>query len=107
MCSGDIESVNVSDIERAIQDSPREGLPALLGELARLQGLVLARLVAPVETSAPEPVDKLLNVDEAAARTGLTVKQLKSRRLPFKRRLGHRTIMYSSVGIERWLRRSS
>ena len=55
----------------------------------------------------PEPSDKLLTAEQAAQRTGLTVKQLKTRKLPFKRKLGHRTTRYSERGLERWMRRAA
>jgi len=96
------------DFERQIQEGPREGLPALLGELARLQGLVLARLLGPVETPQPEAQDRLLTAEEAAPLTGLTARQLLTRRrLPFRRRVGHRTIRFSERALRAWLRRSS
>jgi hypothetical protein len=48
-----------------------------------------------------------LTAEQAAQRTGLTVKQIKSRRLPFRKKLGHRTIRYSERGLERWRRPAS
>jgi predicted DNA-binding transcriptional regulator AlpA len=79
------------------------------GRLIVLAAAVLAALGAaltlPAEPPQPEPPDRLLTAEEAAPIAGLTVKQLKTRRLPFRKKLGHRSIRYSARGIERWLAR--
>jgi predicted DNA-binding transcriptional regulator AlpA len=49
--------------------------------------------------------DRLLDAPEAAAICGLTVEQLKRRRLPFRRKIGHRTLQFSENGLRRWLAR--
>jgi predicted DNA-binding transcriptional regulator AlpA len=52
--------------------------------------------------------DRLLTAAEAAALVGLTVDQLKRRRsLPFRKKVGHRTVRYSERGIRRWLERKT
>jgi predicted DNA-binding transcriptional regulator AlpA len=99
--------VSASDFERAVQEGPREALPGLIGELARLQALALARLTRPDETPRSEPDDRLLTAEEAAALSGLTVVQLKTRKLPFRRKIGHRTVRFSERGLRVWLRRAS
>jgi predicted DNA-binding transcriptional regulator AlpA len=95
----------LDDLDAVVQNASREALPALIGRLAQLHALALARLVQPV---APPPVenDKLLTAEEASTLSGLTVRQLKSRRLPFRKRLGHRTIRFSERGLRAWLRRT-
>lgn len=82
-------------------------LPALIGRLAQLHALALARLLHPAEPAPVVESDRLLSAEEASALCGLTPHQLKSRRLPFKRRIGHRTIRFSERGLRVWLRRQS
>lgn len=96
----------LDDLDRIIADASREALPAIIGRLAHLHALAVARLVQPV---APPPVenDRLLSAEEASTLSGLSVRQLKSRRLPFRKKLGHRTIMFSERGLRAWLRRTS
>lgn len=100
-----MRDARLDEFDRIIADAAREDLPELIGRLARLHALALARLVQPV---APPPVenDKLLTAEEASTLSGLTVRQLKSRRLPFRKRLGHRTIRFSERGLRAWLRRT-
>jgi predicted DNA-binding transcriptional regulator AlpA len=90
--------------DRIIAEAPREALPGLIADLARLHALALVRLVQP---ERPQEHDRLLTAEEAASIAGLTPKQLTARRLPFKRRIGHRTIRFSERGLHAWLRRAS
>jgi len=61
--------VHLADLDRAIQKAPREALPGLIGDLARLQALALARLTRPDETPQPEADDRLLTAEEGAPAT--------------------------------------
>ena len=99
--------MQLDDLDRTIQEAPREALPGLIGELARLQALALVRLTRPAETLQSEPDDRLLTAEEAAPIAGLTVRQLKTRRLSFRKKLGHRTVRFSERGLRAWLRRAS
>ena len=78
-------------------------LPAIVAELARLQNLAVERVLAP---DPPEPEDRLLTVEQAAVRLGMTpVALIRRRDLPFRRMVGSRTVRFSERGIEKFLRR--
>lgn len=86
---------------------PESGLVSLLDTLA---DKVAQRVIAALKTSArnaAEP-DQLLTQPEAALRLGVTTAWLARHAsgLPFTRRLGHRTLRFSSRGIDRWLSRA-
>ncbi len=77
--------------------------------LERLADLVADRVVArlaPAPQASAEP-DRLLTLDQAARRLGVTPAWLRrhSRTLPFARKMGHRTLRFSSAGIDRWISR--
>lgn len=85
-------------------------LPTLAGELALALANVLSRTAAAAApTSTPSPpegvANLLLTVEEAAARLGVARGWLHrhSRKLPFTRKLGHRTLRFDAAGLERWL----
>jgi len=94
--------------ERTITEAQPGDLPSILGELARLTAIATLRLTAPtVAAVEPEP-DRLLTAEQAALLCGLSVEALKRRRdLPFRRKLGPKTIRFSARGIERHLKRSA
>src|SRR5438874_857985 len=46
---------------------------------------------------------RLLTAEQVAERMWLTVAQVRSKRLPFAVKLGHRTIRYSEHGLEKFL----
>jgi hypothetical protein len=79
----------------------------LIVQVAAVLAALGAGLTLPVEQSQPEPPDRLLGYEEASAISGLTVRQLRSRRLSFRRKLGHRTVRFSEGGLRAWLRRQS
>jgi predicted DNA-binding transcriptional regulator AlpA len=92
-----------------------ERLPALLVEVAALQGklaavsnAVSARLLADAAAgSAPRPggLEHLLDVEEAAARLGMSTDWLyrHARQLPFTRRVGRRAVKFDPEGLARWV----
>jgi len=84
--------------------------PEERGRLIVQAAAVLAALGAGLTIAAVQPqadqADRLLTAEEAAAISGLTVRQLKTRRLPFRKKLGHRTVMFSERGLRAWLRRA-
>ncbi len=47
--------------------------------------------------------DHLLTHEEVADQMGLTVDEVKRRPLPFRVKLGHRTVGYSAKGLEKFL----
>jgi excisionase family DNA binding protein len=80
-----------------------EQLPELLGELEQVRVTAKARLAAPIIMQPS--VDRLLNVDEAAKKLGVSEDYLyrHHREFPFTRRAG-RKLLFSSVGIEKHIR---
>ena len=76
------------------------------GELARLDTMLLGRLLQPSNGSGgPEAGDRLLSTQEAAAKLGTSTDYLyrHSSKLPFTVRLG-RKVLFSEAGIERYIR---
>lgn len=85
---------------------PPEGIASLRGELARLDTMLLSRLLQPGDGSRePEAGDRLLKVKEAAGKLGASTDYLyrHSSKLPFTIRLG-RKLRFSEAGIERYIR---
>ncbi len=85
---------------------PREQIPAVLLEIASIQGALAASLLDGAEQhSAQGNGDKLLEVKEAAAKLGMTEDWLyrKGDKLPFVVRMG-RNIRFSEQGIEKYIR---
>lgn len=85
---------------------PVEAVPSLRGELARLDSLLLARLLQPGDgCREPEAGDRLLSAREASAKLGASEDWLyrRSRTLPFTVRIG-RKVLFSEAGIERYIR---
>jgi predicted DNA-binding transcriptional regulator AlpA len=68
----------------------------------RLKGLAWVRLSTPV---APVASDRLLEVDEAAARLTLTKSHLYKKTYPFTVRLSPGRVRFSSRGIDEFIRR--
>ena len=87
----------------AVRTISHEELPRLLGDLEELKATALARLIAP---PAAQTSDRLLDVEEAAERLGVSRDYIyrNHRRFPFTRREG-RSLRFSDQGIERYLRR--
>ncbi len=78
-----------------------------LEEVLRLPlGEILRRLDSAEQApAAPPEEDRLLNVEEAAARLGVTADWLyRQRDLPFTVKVG-RLRRYSSAGIAQWIKR--
>jgi excisionase family DNA binding protein len=86
-------------------------LPLLAGELAQALTVVMARAAA-LATTAPSPAAKatesvgLLSVQQAAERLGVAPSWLyrHARQLPFTRKLGHRTLRFDAIVLDRWMR---
>jgi predicted DNA-binding transcriptional regulator AlpA len=76
---------------------------ATLAIAAALTGLAGAGLADEPEVSLEG--DRLLTIDDAVFKTGLSKDQLYRRRdLPFRVNAGPGTVRFSEVGIERWIR---
>ena len=88
---------------------PPEAVPEMRGELARLDSLLLARLLSANDNSDADGAgdgDRLLNAKEAAAKLGVSQDYLYrySSKLPFTVRLGGRQVRFSEAGIDRYIR---
>ena len=90
-------------------DIPPATAVALLGRLAGLQTVLLARALAPggggnVDGALAE--DRLLSVKDAAAQLGHSEDWLyrHAAKLPFTVRTGARDIRFSAAGLARWIR---
>jgi hypothetical protein len=83
---------------------PPEDLPAFLGAVEEIRVVALARIVAP---AAPPSEDKLLDVEQTAARMNCSPEFLyrNHKKLPFTRRdrVGSK-LLFSSAGLDAYLR---
>ncbi len=86
---------------------PQEEIPAMRGELAMLDTLLLARLLREGDggTDKRTQKDRLLKVDEAAKRLGASKDYIyrHAAKLPFTVRIG-RQIRSSEAGIDKFIR---
>src|SRR5438552_1969505 len=83
---------------------PVDQIPAMLGELARLRAVLWARLVVPASASNNGGGDRLLTIDQAAERLGVTRDWLRRRpELPFVVKLSEGVVRHSSRGIDRYI----
>ena len=83
---------------------PKEAIPQLRGELARLDTILLGRLLTENGTqSANADRDRLLDVDEASKKLGLSRDALYRNNYPFIVKIGNRR-RFSEKGIERFIR---
>ena len=75
---------------------PQEAVPAMLGELESLKAVLWARLTASQSNRRPADKDRLLNVDEAADKLGMSQDYLykHSKKLPFT---VHQTLTWTPV----------
>lgn len=92
---------------RKLAGLPSEAISALRGELARLDTLLLARLLSKgnIQAETGPEGDRLLNAKEASAKLALSEDHLyrHSTQLPFTVRIG-RKLRFSEAGIERYIR---
>ncbi len=86
---------------------PAEAIAALRGELAKLDTLLLARLISGANSPAEarSEGDRLLNAKEASAKLSLSEDHLyrHSTQFPFTVRMGRR-LRFSEAGIARYIR---
>lgn len=100
------------DSLRAIIDqSPREELPAIIGEAAAIQAAALSRLTSPVEPPrAPEDeADELLTVSEVAELLGQKSQWVRAHQDELKARvtLPGRSVRFSRRRLESFIKRRS
>ena len=102
----------MNDILTRILDDPAsvgelapQDIPGLLCQLAAVQSVLTARLLkTPANGAGSLPNDVLVDVKEAAKRTGLSSSYLYRRPLPFKVKEGGR-VLFSSNGILAWIKK--
>jgi len=97
-------SALITDAEAVAQTLPPDSIPGALGQLARLEARLTARMVAAAKGS-PEP-DRLLSAPQAADLLDLSPDTLyrKARSFPFTILLPGRQVRFSALGIERYIR---
>jgi predicted DNA-binding transcriptional regulator AlpA len=95
--------VDFDDLDAVVQTASREALPAIIGRLAQLHALALARLTRP---DTPASGDRLLKIADAAAKLSVSPDYLyrHAEKLPFTVRDGRR-LRFSEHGIEQWIAR--
>lgn len=82
---------------------PKEVIAELRGQIAKLDSLLLSRLVAGGEVQPRADGDRLLDVAEAAAKLGLSRDALYRNEYPFVVKIGNR-LRFSERGIEKFIR---
>jgi predicted DNA-binding transcriptional regulator AlpA len=79
----------------------------LLAQIAALQAVLQARVLAAQPNGQPvlERPDRLLDVDELAAKLNLSAKQIyrRANRWPFTRRPSEGTLRFSERALEQWM----
>src|SRR5262245_27865399 len=84
-----------------------EAVPSLRGELARLDSLLLMRLLSTHNGgSSPASNDRLLSVKEASEKLSLSEDYLyrNANKLPFTVRVGKRKVRFSEAGIQQYIK---
>ena len=102
----DTVAVALDALEGALDAAPVESLPEALGGLARLEAMTRLRLSHPAQGAAIQAEERLLGVEAAAARLGLSSVALykKADDFPFTIRRG-RSLRFSDGGISAWIRK--
>jgi hypothetical protein len=94
----------VADPSEAAGAIPPEDVPEILGALEKARAALWARLLGRRDEAPPR--DRLLTIDEAAARLAVATNWLRRRSdLPFVVRLSEGNVRYSEQGIERFIQR--
>lgn len=93
----------LSDPER-ISALPKDVIAELRGEIAKLDTLLLSRLLEQPELGTDG--DRLLTAPEAAQKLGATEDWLyrQANTMPFAVRVGKKHLRFSEAGIERYIR---
>ena len=93
-----------AELEKGLAELPDEGLPSFIGDLARLEAEARLRLNSARPVSIPALEDRLLGVEDAAGRLGISTSQMyrTADDFPFTIRSG-RALRFSSLGISKWI----
>ena len=79
-------------------------IAARMTRLTALQNALAARVLT-AQDQRPTGPERLLDVEEAAARLGMSTDWLyrHARQLPFTRRVGRRAVKFDPAGLARWV----
>jgi predicted DNA-binding transcriptional regulator AlpA len=101
-----LKVVPLPDLLEAIRQLDLSDTPAVMFALAGRIASAKAETIEPA-TPPDETGDTMLSTDQAAAMLGRSTKWLYRRRaaLPFARKLGNRSYVFSRNGLQRWLER--
>jgi predicted DNA-binding transcriptional regulator AlpA len=85
---------------------PRAAIAELRGQIAKLDTLLLSRLLTGEQTQPGTDGDRLLTAPEAAQKLGATEDWLyrHANTLSFAMRVGKKHLRFSEAGIERYIR---
>jgi predicted DNA-binding transcriptional regulator AlpA len=88
---------------------PRDAIAELRGQIAKLDALLLSRLIAGEEALSVTDGDRLLTAAEAGQKLGVTEDWLyrHANTLPFVVRLGKQHLRFSAAGMERYIRQGT
>ncbi len=91
-----------------VAEIPIEAIPPLVMQLAALQSAMAVRLMLAQENAASNPDDRLLGIEEATRKLGVSMSWLyrRSSALSFVVRMG-RKLMFSEQGIDRYIKQRS
>jgi predicted DNA-binding transcriptional regulator AlpA len=94
----------MNDSER-ISALPRDAIAELRGQIAKLDTLLLSRLLTGEQHQLGMDGDRLLTVAEAAQKLGATEDWLyrHANNLPFAVRVGKKHLRFSEAGMERYI----
>ena len=97
----------LNDPER-ISALPKDVIAELRGQIAKLDTLLLSRLLTVEQPSPGSDGDRLLTAPEAAQKLGATEDWLyrHANTLPFAVRVGKKHLRFSKAGIERYIRQT-
>ena len=89
-----------------ISTLPRDEIAELRGQIAKLDTLVLSRLLVSEQPQPRSDGDRLLTAGEAAQKLGATEDWLyrQANTLPFAVRVGKKHLRFSETGMERYIR---
>jgi predicted DNA-binding transcriptional regulator AlpA len=97
------------DLLQGLNDLPVESIPAAMASLAAAQSMLAARLLTADNRNPSEPeAERLLDVNEAAAMTGMSADYLYryADEFPFTVRVGkkeRKALKFSLLGIHKWI----
>jgi predicted DNA-binding transcriptional regulator AlpA len=94
----------LGDLTR-ISALPREEIAELRGQIAKLDKLLLSRLLAGEPVQSGPDADRLLTATEAAQKLGATLDWVyrNAHALPFAVRVGKRHVRFSEAGMCRYI----